>query len=726
MTCIPSTLWEETLETLGAGTYTEYRIPGIIVTQRGTVLICYEGRMSTNDDWAKIDTVICRRASDADEWTKTPVRVPVSLGGTDNDCTNNPTLIADGAMVHLIFHQNYARVFHCVSIDDGQTWTEPAEITASYREFPMEWNVCATGPGHGIALRGGRLIAPVWLANGRILDDRRIAHQPSRAGVIYSDDHGATWHAGALTEGVVDANETCCAQLPDGRVLFNFRNLEEDFHRRIAISEDGGNTFGKIVRCDDLPCPRCFGGMATLPDGSIVYAGCRNNGDISPDAPRGRIHMSLCITEDAGATWQHAAYVNPIGGYADVAVHGSDMYLLYEMTENGVISRMMLRKYSLSLAKDPVPVKDVSAPEKGFVIKKGAVCHQPDQLFGYYGWPSVCRMEDGTLAVVTSGPRMGHLCFQGKTALFLSRDDGETWMGPTIITDSPLDDRDAGILPLGGKKLLVMWFTLPGARLPHYQQAIDNMTPQQSAAVKALTMHYTPEIDAQWAGSLTRLSADGGATWSEPRFCPLTSPHGPIFLRDGRIMIVGKEYPEKEGDGRICCAVSSDEGAAWDVIGVLPLPESATYANLHEPDVVELPDGRLLAQIRYQHCPKNHSQEGFTIFQSVSDDGGKTWSTMQPLHVCGSPPHLLLHSSGVLVSTYGRREKPFGLMAMFSRDMGKTWETEYQLDVNPHSGDLGYPASVELPDGSILTVWYEQSQAGKPCGLSWLKWKINV
>ena len=99
---------------------------------------------------------------------------------------------------------------------------------------------------------------------------------------------------------------------------------------------------------------------------------------------------------------------------------------------------------------------------------------------------------------------------------------------------------------------------------------------------------------------------------------------------------------------------------------------------------------------------------------------------MQPLHVCGSPPHLLLHSSGVLVSTYGRREKPFGLMAMFSRDMGQTWDTEYQLDVNPHSADLGYPASTELPDGSILTVWYEQSQAGKPCGLSWLKWKINV
>ena len=196
------------------------------------------------------------------------------------------------------------------------------------------------------------------------------------------------------------------------------------------------------------------------------------------------------------------------------------------------------------------------------------------------------------------------------------------------------------------------------------------------------------------------------------------------ILRDGRIMIVGKEFPTKEDDGKICCAVSSDDGATWDVIGTLPLGESTTYMNFHEPSVIELPGGRLLAQIRYQHCDKNRTHEKLTVFQSVSDDGGHTWSTMKPLHVCGTPPHLLRHSSGVLVSTYGRREKPYGLMAMFSRDNGETWKTEYQLDVNPHSADLGYPASVELDDGSILTVWYEKSEAGKPCGLSRLVWRI--
>ena len=350
MTYVPVLAWEETLETLRTGAYTEYRIPGIVATGKGTLLVCYEGRMSTNDDWAKIDTVICRRPADADGWQKTVVRLSESMGGTETDCLNNPTLIVDGEMVHLLFHQNYARAFHCVSDDDGQTWSAPEEITAAYREFPMTWNVCATGPGHGIALKNGRLLVPIWLANGAVQDDRRIAHQPSRAGAVYSDDHGKTWHAGALTEGVKDANETCVAELPDGGVLFNFRNREDDLHRRVAISRDGGATLGEISRCDSLPCPMCFGGMTVLPDGSVAYAGCRNNGGITPDAPRARVHAAVSVTDDAGKTWSQLAYVNPIGGYCDIAAHGDALYVLYEMTENGVISRMMLRKYILTNA----------------------------------------------------------------------------------------------------------------------------------------------------------------------------------------------------------------------------------------------------------------------------------------------------------------------------------------------------------------------------------------
>ena len=96
------------------------------------------------------------------------------------------------------------------------------------------------------------------------------------------------------------------------------------------------------------------------------------------------------------------------------------------------------------------------------------------------------------------------------------------------------------------------------------------------------------------------------------------------------------------------------------------------------------------------------------MFSTSSEDGGRTWSPWRPTGVSGSPPHLLLHSSGALICAFGRREPPFGERAMVSYDGGKTWADEYVLDGRPKDSDLGYPSSVELPDGSIMTVYYQK------------------
>ncbi len=80
--------------------------------------------------------------------------------------------------------------------------------------------MAATGPG--IRMASGRLAVAIWLANGEKRADGTTDCYPSVAGCIYSDDHGQTWHAGALTEGLPDASETTLAQLPDGWLLFSF------------------------------------------------------------------------------------------------------------------------------------------------------------------------------------------------------------------------------------------------------------------------------------------------------------------------------------------------------------------------------------------------------------------------------------------------------------------------------------------------------------------------
>jgi hypothetical protein len=97
--------------------------------------------------------------------------------------------------------------------------------------------------------------------------------------------------------------------------------------------------------------------------------------------------------------------------------------------------------------------------------------------------------------------------------------------------------------------------------------------------------------------------------------------------------------------------------------------------------------------------------------------------------VCGAPPHLIRHSSGALISVYGRRDKPYGESAMVSLDSGETWITEIILRDDTKHADLGFPSSVELPDGSIYTVYYQFNERGgildKKASIMATKWRIG-
>jgi len=364
-------------------------------------------------------------------------------------------------------------------------------------------------------------------------------------------------------------------------------------------------------------------------------------------------------------------------------------------------------------------MENVKVLDQGFVYR-----NKEESLFGYYGWPSVERLPDGTLIAVASGLRTGHVCYGGKTTMFISKNDGKTWLGPIVVNDTPMDDRDAGIIYLGGNKLLVTWFTLPSAMLEAHKRRATERTPQQNAIMNAITMHYSPELDEKWAGSFCRLSTDGGVTWGDIVRVPVTAPHGPALMRDSSLLYVGKEFDGKETEGRILAVRSKDNGATWEIEGQIPIPEDTAYANFHEPHVLELPDGRLITHIRYEHSGEYRSRREFNIFQSESIDGGKTWSMAQDLDCCGSPPHLLRHSSGALVCVYGRRSLPYGEMCMISRDEGKTWKQDYVLHTDAPSLDLGYPSSVELDDGSIFTVYYQKAEKNAQCALMYTRWAL--
>ena len=368
----------------------------------------------------------------------------------------------------------------------------------------------------------------------------------------------------------------------------------------------------------------------------------------------------------------------------------------------------------------------------------GVVASYPDQFFGYFGWPTVARTDDGQLIVACSGFRNYHTCPFGRTVICTSGDEGTTWISPRVINDTPLDDRDAGITSLGSGRLLLAWFSSDsrGGAPTEYEQRLDALGTERWREGRA---RVTDEGVQTYAGSWIRLSENAGLSWEAPVRAPVSAPHGPICLRSGDskgdLLYLGKElvtegHDWSMSDGGVVAVRGTDTGSRWERLGNVPFDGAMAPEYYHEPHVVELPDGKLVGLIRCD--PSQHvyhlrqpGQTDFTLYQSISTDGGSTWSVAEPLGFHGSPPHLLLHSTGTLICSYSYREQPYGVRIMVSRDGAQSWEYDHILrDDGPHP-DLGYPSCVELGDRSILTVYYQQpTSAADMCSLLWSRWRL--
>lgn len=343
------------------------------------------------------------------------------------------------------------------------------------------------------------------------------------------------------------------------------------------------------------------------------------------------------------------------------------------------------------------------------IIKTKVICKQSDR---YIGWPSITKTHSGELLVVFSGNRDAHVCPYGITQMIRSTDNGKTWSVPETINNTPLDDRDAGILETENGSLLVSWFTSLAFDTKKYY----DRNPSWLRHAEKLG----PETKKYWIGNWTRRSVDGGQSWEEPVKQMVSAPHGPIELSDGRLLYVGTAY--KNDEKVIGVEQSIDDGQSWELISNIPLNSEDQISYAHEPHVVELKDGKLVTMIRYQ--PKDRDQS--FLRQSESLDGGKTWSTSYKTNIWGYPPHLIQLKNGWILNSYGVRREPYGEMACISKDGGKTWETEKQIMIHPAiNSDLGYPASIQLEDGSILTVYYQIDKEGEKTSLMSTHWRLN-
>lgn len=330
----------------------------------------------------------------------------------------------------------------------------------------------------------------------------------------------------------------------------------------------------------------------------------------------------------------------------------------------------------------------------------------------YMGWPTLAKTRSGELIVAVSGDRDAHVCPWGKTQIIRSNNQGKTWSAPEVITNTPLDDRDAGLIETQKGTLVVSWFTSVAFTLPIYRTAFERYA--------RIAEKITPEVRKKWLGNWVRRSEDGGKTWLEPVRTVGTGPHGPIQLNNGRLLYIGNGV--WNGKSTIVIEQSKDDGRSWQVISTIgKSADMAPDTGLGEPHMVELASGKLIAMFR--HEPKDRQ---CFLLQSESLDGGKTWSALHNTGIWGYPPHLIQLRNGWVVVTYGYRQQPFSERACISRDEGKTWDIENQVTLaNALGPDIGYPSSVQLDDDSILTVYYQAEKEGGPTILHSTHWRLT-
>jgi sialidase-1 len=335
-------------------TYKSARIPALVYTSKGTLLAFCEGRIGTASDWADMHLLVRRSTDGGTTWGDTKIIATSNKG----EPVGNPTPIVDkDGTIHLLYQSNYAEAFYTSSVDDGITWKNPQNITAVFDQFRPEynWNVVATGPGHGIQLNNGRLLAPVWLANSAKITPRR-SHGPSCVVTVYSDDGGISWKRGSIvadsSAAIRNPNESMAVQLEDGTVLLSIRNADAIKRRAFSNSTDGISGWSPVRFEEEIFDPTCMASIIAVPANNkkqkagIVFV----NPDSRNIEKTPRQNLTAKMSFDGGNTWPVQKVLNTgPSGYSDLAI-GPDgtIYCLYETNtvSKGFNYSLVLKKFN--------------------------------------------------------------------------------------------------------------------------------------------------------------------------------------------------------------------------------------------------------------------------------------------------------------------------------------------------------------------------------------------
>lgn len=365
-----------------------YRIPGLVTTNKGTLIAVYDNRYNNSKDLQEdIDVGMSRSTDGGQTWE--PMRVimdmdkwggrPEQLNGAGDPCVlydhTTGTLWVAGLWMSGgtpddmlwwsskpgISPEETGQFMLTRSTDDGLTWSEPINITQQIKD--PEWQLLLQGPGRGITLADGTLVFPAQFKTDtgkKAIDGGQFT---SHSTIVYSKDGGTTWHIGAGAKP--NTTEAQVVQLPDGSLMLNMRDdrnrivKDHTNGRAVAVSSDLGKTWSIHPSSNSaLPEPNCMA--------SLIAAGVEINGTkhqvlffSNPTNRELRTDMTIKASLDNGNTWaeEYWTELNELPGFG---------YSCLTMVDENTVG--ILYEGTKSLYFQKVPVNDIFKP-KYFKLK---------------------------------------------------------------------------------------------------------------------------------------------------------------------------------------------------------------------------------------------------------------------------------------------------------------------------------------------------------------------
>jgi sialidase-1 len=313
------------------------------------------------------------------------------------------------------------------------------------------------------------------------------------------------------------------------------------------------------------------------------------------------------------------------------------------------------------------------------------------------------KLKNGDILMMTR-EATEHFANDGDVVMLRSKDGGKTWGQRQVISAiKDLDEREGCGIQLKDGTIVVGVF-------------YNDLYKHDGTYDWENRVQKTADAGNRYLGAHIITSKDNGHTWSKANFIdtkgmPFNNVEGPtdapIEMPDGSLVmgIIGYALDGDDANHAAVMIRSTDKGKTWKYLSTMASDPGGKLGGFVEPGIVRTKTGRIIAGLR------NGAPEG-AIWMTYSDDNGKTWVPAWKTEMIGHPVDLIQLRDGRIMATYGIREgqhtTPGGIRACFSNDNGKTWDinTEVQIRNDFYNWDIGYPESLQLADGTILTAYY--------------------